>query len=183
MRFVTFQDPSMKSCWLSKGKKKKNKDKSWTWRLTDENFWLVNGICRPSRGLQLNWSGRKLGTVLWWARLMRRCCFCVSHSLPLPPSPHPFSLPLVKTSLQGGLIVLNAPQGHSHGCRYRSCCALPTAAFVAFYKAIACKRILLENLKRLALKLLNIPLTLAFFSMRILRGEKNIGSLCDMEVD
>lgn len=53
-------------------------------------------------------------------------------------------LPLL-LSLQGGIIVLRAPQGQSHGHRYRSRCALCTAAFVTFYKAVAYKMILLEN--------------------------------------
>lgn len=60
--------------------------------------------------------------------------------------------------------------------------------FAAFYKAIAYRRILLENKSFFPLKLLNIALTLAnsrtgfvqLFYIRILRVRKPFGGLCDM---
>lgn len=117
--------------------------------------------------------------------LMRGCCFC------LPP---------LLLSLQGGIIVLRAPQGQSHGHRYRSLCALCTAAFVTFYKAVAYKRILLEKgsffvllclfvcfvLRSLSIAWVSIDLTelthhycSVFFNTKILRETKPFGDLHD----
>lgn len=53
--------------------------------------------------------------------------------------------PSVFCSPRDGIIVLKAPQGPSHVHRYRSLWALYAAVFVAFYKAVAYRKILLES--------------------------------------
>ena len=70
-------------------------------------------------------------------------------------------------------------------------CAIHTAVFAAFYKAIAYRRSYWKTETFFALKLLNIALTLAnshigfvqLFYIRILRVRKPFGGLCDMKVD